>query len=158
MSYTVPGAIEIMGQPTRMTCWAAVGAMMMNWRAMMCRTIGDAMSEAGATWAQLFARGRGLAASQHRQFANDCGMRTEPMMCLPFSTWESMLRRHGPLAVVTANPFHARIMRGLATRGRNQFVLLIDPGGPRRYEQDFIRFTRDFEDVASSPRCQVWHY
>jgi hypothetical protein len=150
-----------MKQPTGMTCWATVGAMMMNWRAQVCRSIADAMAEAGPRWAQMFALGQGLGAAQHRQFARACGLRVEPLMCIPPSTWLRMLRRHGPLAVVTANPFHARIMRGLTETTGNPsrlFVRIIDPAGGRQYNLDFTRFNRDFEAVASSPRYQIWHF
>ncbi len=160
LAYTVPGIFDIMAQPSRMTCWATVGAMMMNWHAGICRPIRDAMAEAGSQWAQMFSQGRGLAAADHRAFAAACGMRVEPLMCFPDTTWNSMLRRHGPLAVVTANPFHARIMVGMRETANpsRAYVMLIDPGGGRRYDLEFGAFTRDFEAVATSPRYQLWHF
>ena len=87
-------------------------------------------------------------------------MRYEPLMCYDASGWLQMLRRYGSLAVVTANPFHARIMIGMngdGTPGGTQ-VILIDPAGGRRYNQDFATFTRDFEGVATSTRYQLWHF
>jgi hypothetical protein len=64
------------------------------------------------------------------------------------------------LAVVTANPFHARIMIGLKGDGTDTGtkVELIDPNGGVRYEMNFGAFTQAFEAVANSPRAQVWHY
>lgn len=161
LTYTVPGIFDVMRQPSNMTCWATVGAMMMNWRDQVCRPIPDAMAVAGSRWAGMFSRNQGLAAADHQSFANACGMRVEPLMCFPATTWLAMLRRHGPLAVVTANPFHARIMKGLREgAGANPRLdaLLIDPAGGRQYGLDFQQFTRDFEAVARSPRYQIWHF
>jgi hypothetical protein len=160
VQYAVPGIFDVMAQPSRMTCWATVGAMMMNWRAQVCRSIANAMAQAGSPWDGMFTRGEGLGPGQHVPFASACGMRTEPLMCYPLETWLSMLRRYGPLAVVTANPFHARIVVGLTESGnppRTSFRM-IDPAGGRRYDLDADTFTRDFEAVAGSPRAQVWHY
>ncbi|MBI4877515.1 MAG: hypothetical protein HY822_23035 [Acidobacteria bacterium] len=158
--YTVPGVFDVMAQPTNMTCWATVGAMMMNWRQQVCRSIASAMAQAGSPWDGMFTRGEGLIASQHQGFASACGMRVEPLMCYPLSTWLANMRRYGPLAVVTANPYHARILVGVTERGnpRQTYFRVVDPNGGRRYDLEFGAFTRDFEAVAQSPRFQLWHY
>lgn len=160
INYTVPGVFNIIAQPSNMTCWATVGAMMMSWRDQQCYSIDTAMSNCGTKWATMFANGQGLPASEHAQFANATGMTYEPLMCYPAETWEQMLRSYGPLAVVTANPFHARIMVGITEDGAaaGTTVDLIDPAGGRRYPLNFAAFTQAFEGVASSPRFQAWHY
>jgi hypothetical protein len=160
MEYTVPGRFDVMAQPSGWTCWATTGAMMMNWRARICRSIGDAMSEAGSSWRRMFDQGQGLMPGQHEPFAAACRMRTEPLMCLPIQSWLRMLQRYGPLAVVTANPFHARIIAGITESGspRQTCFKMIDPAGGRCYDLEFGAFTRDFEAVARSPRAQIWHY
>src|SRR5215211_7976670 len=110
VNYTVPGLFDIIAQPSGMTCWATVGTMMMAWRDQVSYPIGTAMAQCGAKWAQMFANNQGLAAGQHADFANAAGMSFEPLVCNPAEAWEQMMRSYGPLAVVTANPFHARIL------------------------------------------------
>lgn len=169
-NYVVPGIFDVLAQPTGMTCWATVGTMMMSWRDQVCRTIHVAMGIAGAKWQKMFDEGKGLPAADHGPFALGIGTVYEGLACYSAEGWLSMLMAFGPLAVVTANPYHARIMVGMRDGGgaaspgssgggvTDLFVELIDPDGGRRYYQDFLSFTRDFEDVANSPRYQLWHY
>jgi hypothetical protein len=158
--YAVPGVFNIIAQPSNMTCWATVGAMMMSWRDQVSYPIAEAMSQCGAKWAKMFADGKGLGAGDHAAFARATGMSYEQMGCFPGETWEQMLRAHGPLAVVTANPYHARILVGISGDGTyaGTTVDLIDPNGGRRYRLNFGKFSDDFEDVSNSPRFQIWHY
>jgi hypothetical protein len=160
INYTVPGPFNIIAQPSPMTCWATVGAMMLSWRDRQSYPIAVAMSMCGAKWSTMFANGQGLPASEHAQFADATDMTYEQLMCYPAETWEQMLRSSGPLVVVTANPFHARIIVGISGDGTAAAttVDLIDPAGGRRYPLNFGSFTQAFEGVASSPRFQVWHY
>jgi hypothetical protein len=134
--------------------------MMLGWHKKQCLPIATAMSICGPGWAAMFHQGKGLPPAQHGAFARDCGMKSEPLMCVPAAAWLSMLRKHGPLAVVTANPFHARILIGIFGDGTatRTTVTVIDPASGTRYNQSFAVFTRDFEAVASSPRAQIWHY
>lgn len=160
IDYTVPGIFDVIAQPSSMTCWATVGTMMMGWRDQKCYEIQTAMNMAGTKWGDMFRRGDGLAAADHAAFANACGMSYEGLMCYDVSGWLNMLRRWGPLAVVTANPYHARIMVGISGDGtpNGTQVTLIDPNGGRRYSQAFMTFNQAFEGVAASPRYQLWHY
>lgn len=159
-NYTVPGIFDILAQPSSMTCWATVGTMMMGWRDQKCYTIHTAMGIAGAKWQKMFDDGDGLAAVDHGPFCHACGMTYEGLACYPAESWLAMLHAYGPLAVVTANPYHARIMIGMRDGGtpNGTEVVLIDPAGGRKYNQNFLTFTHDFEAVANSPRFQLWHY
>ncbi len=159
-NYDVPGIFDIIAQPSGMTCWAAVGTMMIGWRDQKCYTIETAMSMAGKKWRDMFDKGQGLPAADHGPFCYACGMVYEGLACYPVESWLAMLKTYGPLAVVTANPYHARIMVGMRDSGTpdGTEVVLIDPAGGRKYHQNFGAFTKDFEDVANSPRYQIWHY
>ena len=159
-NYSVPGRLYMLSQPTRRTCWATVGTMMIAWKNHQRISIAGAMGLAGQRWADMFADGRGLAAGDHGAFARACGMRYEQLFCYSMDGWLRMLQRHGPLAVVTANPYHARIIVGMHGTGdpNHTAFTIIDPGGARKYHPNFSTFTRDFEAAAQSPRYQVWHF
>ncbi len=160
INYAVPGPFNILAQPSSMTCWAAVGAMMISWHDHMSYSIENALSKCGTNWLTKFAKNEGLQAADHDWFVNAAGMQHEPLMSFPAQTWEQMLRESGPVAVVTANPFHARIMVGIRGDGTlgGTTVDLIDPAGGTRYPLPFSIFTQNFEAVVSSPRAQVWRY
>lgn len=134
LNYTVPGFdflsmmppgfdISVIAQPTDMTCWAAVGAMMMNWHDVTPhRSISNAMQKAGPRWADMFSKNKGLFPQDAAAFAHDCGMSVEPVKCYSLEGWVSMLRRHGPVAFMSyfqSTPrgyLHARILIGFAER------------------------------------------
>lgn len=163
INYLVPGSIGILKQPSRNTCWAAVGAMMVNWHQRTGRSVADVMYALGTRWSGMLSRNQGLAPADTEPYARACGSRTEPLLCHPVSGWLTLLRRHGILAVVTANAssFHARILRGIAEppgRETRTFVRLIDPAGGRQYGLEFSRFIQQFEAGIRSPRAQIWHY
>jgi len=160
INYTVPGVFDIIAQPSGMTCWATVGTMMMAWRDQRSYPIDVAMGMCGTKWANMFANNQGLPGTEHDLFAQAAGMSVEPLACNPGETWEQMLRAYGPLAVVTANPYHARIMVGITGDGTDAgtSVDLIDPAGGRRYSMNFGAFSQAFEAVSASPRFQVWHF
>jgi hypothetical protein len=158
--YTVPGVFNIIAQPSNMTCWATVGAMTMSWRDSVSYPIGEAMDQCGTKWATVFANNRGLAAADHAAFAKAAGLSWEQLGCFPAETWERMMRDYGPLAVVTSNPYHARILVGISGDGTAAATIvdIIDPNGGRRYKLNYGRFSQDFEGVSQSPRFQIWHY
>jgi hypothetical protein len=117
MNYTIPGVFNLIAQPADMTCWATVGTMMMSWHDQQSYTIDAAMAKRGSKWATRFANNQGLKVLDHAAFANDAGMTYEQLQCYPAEGWEEMLRDYGPLAVVTADPYHARIMVGISGDG-----------------------------------------
>jgi hypothetical protein len=160
LNYTVPGIFNVIAQPTGMTCWATVAAMMMSWRDQQSYPIDVAMGQCGTKWLNMFRSNQGLPGSEHAQFADAAGMEYEPLACHPGESWENMLKAHGPLAVVTANPFHARIMIGIKGDGSDTGteVELLDPDGGRRYKMNFGTFSQAFEGVHVSPRFQIWHF
>jgi hypothetical protein len=159
ISYTVPGVFNIIAQPSSMTCWATVAAMMMSWRDQQSYPINTAMSMCGSTWATMFANNQWLPGSQHAQFADAAGMTHEPLVGNPAESWEEMLRAHGP-----AGRGHGQSLsrphpgRHLGRWNGGTTVDLIDPAGGTRYRQSYGTFTQAFEGVAASPRFQVWHF
>src|SRR5262249_10728996 len=97
VDYTVPGVFNLIAQPTNMTCWATVGAMMMSWHDQQSYPIDAAMAKCGSKWAVMFAKNQGLKAEDHAAFADDAGMTYEQLACYPAEGWEQMLRVYGPL-------------------------------------------------------------
>jgi hypothetical protein len=160
--YTVPGVFNIIAQPSTMSCWATVGAMMLSWRDQQSYPIETALEKCGPKWLPVFKANTGLAFADTTDFPRDAGMRVEGLASIPADTWEKMLRASGPVAIVTALPgFHARIMVGISGDGSaaGTNVDIIDPAGGKRYMQNFGVFSNSFEAVAASAvRAQLWHF
>jgi hypothetical protein len=100
--------------------------MMMNWHdGIYPRTISQALQEAGPRWAAMFHKNEGLAPKDAAAFAHDCGMSVEPLGCYTLNGWLSMLRSHGPFAVIEGGTgwLHARILLGIELAG-------VQPVGP----------------------------
>ncbi len=164
--YTVPGLVPIIAQPSNMTCWATVAAMMMSWDDKMSYTIETAMDKAGATYRALFDANNGLPAADHEAFASACGMSGEPPMCYTVSGLRELIESHGPLIVVTdekPGPYwaiHARVVRGIYGDGTvdGTHLRINDPAGGRQYTESFRAFAKKYEEVADAPRLQIMHF
>ena len=164
--YTVPGIVPIIAQPSNMTCWATVAAMMLSWKDKVSYTIETAMDKAGATYRALFDANKGLPAADHEAFATACGMSGEPPMCYTISGLRGLIENHGPLIVVTDEKpgplwaIHARVVRGIYGDGTvdGTFLRINDPAGGRQYTESFRAFAKKYEEVADAPRLQIMHF
>jgi len=164
--YTVPGIVPLIAQPSGMTCWATVAAMMMGWKDKVSYTIETAMDKAGAEYRTMFDNNQGLPASKHEAFAAACGMTGEPPMCYTVSGLKSLLENHGPLIAISDEQpgdnwaIHARVLRGIYGDGTpdKTFLRINDPSGGRQYTESFTAFAQKFEEVAGAPRLQVMHF
>jgi hypothetical protein len=164
--YTVPGLVPIIAQPSNMTCWATVAAMMMSWKDKVSYTIETAMDKAGATYRALFDANKGLPAADHEAFATACGMSGEPPMCYTVSGLRGLIENHGPIiAVADEAPgalwaIHARVVRGIYGDGTvdGTFLRINDPAGGRQYTESFRAFAKKYEEVADAPRLQIMHF
>ncbi|MBI4312436.1 MAG: hypothetical protein HY681_11735 [Chloroflexi bacterium] len=165
-TYSVPDDVPLVAQPTGMTCWAAVGTMMLSWRDQVSYTIQAAMDIAGANWRALFDAGSGLPAAQHQQYAADCGMTVEAPQSYTVEGVKALLEDYGPIVVITDEQpgpnwaIHARVVIGIYGDGTHDgtFLKINDPNGGRSYDERFSSFAQKFEEVAGAPRFQVMHF
>ncbi|MDD5296960.1 MAG: papain-like cysteine protease family protein [Rhodocyclaceae bacterium] len=161
VNYTIPGIIPSLVQPNGMACWATVGTMLKSWRAHRSMTIREALTVQNRYYLELFDAGKGLPDTSHENFARAMGFRIEPLKNFTPEAWLVMLQQHGALGVVTAPPFHARVMIGMwgdGSAGMGNQVKLLDPADGRQHMVLFPHFAQQFEAVANSPRAQLWHY
>lgn len=165
-NYSVPGFVPIIAQPSNLTCWATVAAMLMSWKDNFHYSIEAAMDKAGATYRTMLDNNQSLQAADHEAFAAACGFKGEPPMSYTIETIKSMLELNGPLIVITdeapggAWAIHARIITGIYGDGSNAntFLRINDPAGGRQYTESFTAFAQKYEEVANAPRLQVMHY
>ncbi len=164
--YTVPGIVPIIAQPSNMTCWATVAAMMLAWKDQASYTIETAMDRAGASYRAKFDANEGLAAEDHEDFAAACDMEGEPSMSYTVSAIKNMIELHGPIiAIADEQPgelwaIHARVVTGIFGDGSRDgtFLRINDPAGGHQYTESFTSFSQKFEEVAGAPRLQIMHF
>jgi hypothetical protein len=166
--YNVPGIVPLLAQPSPMTCWATVAAMMVGWRDQLSRSIESVMDEAGGAYRTRFDNDQGLPGSQKEAFLTALKLKGEAPMSYTVSGLLALLQTHGPLwATTDEDPseefaIHARIVTGMFGDGTidNTTLRINDPAGGRQYTEGFHAFMQKFEEVAAAGplRVQIVHF
>lgn len=158
ISYTVPGTLAVVPQPSNMTCWAAAYTALINWRDQQSRSIENVLNDVGRRWVEMFLNNQGLPPGEHEAFARDAGLQTLSNINLTLQAWQNLLRDHGPVFVVVdmqpgaPGGFHARVICGVHEgAGPNDTELdIIDPGrGGQRYRERLSVFLERYEAEVS---------
>ncbi len=171
VNYHVPGAedIDVVKQPSKMTCWAAATTMMVSWKEGQSISTPDVLADIGKEYVEKFNRKKGLLSSEKARFLAAAGLEAEAPVNLTISGWEDMLRTYGPLWVTTDKEtdedftVHARIMTGIYGDGtpNGTFVKIINPAGGRKYDEKFSKFVKEYEKlIADTGRAciQIVHW
>ena len=117
--------VELLNQPTDMSCWAASAAMVVGWRDRVSIDISAIVNGTG-NWAAYFA---GLRPADIPTLANAWGLVQEPPQCYAVDGLRQMLSQ-GPLWVgATVPSLHAIVVTGIYGDGSadNTFVRINDP-------------------------------
>ncbi len=181
VDYTVPDAerIDILAQPSKMTCWATVFTMLYGWKKQMSMTIDTALGDVGDKWRKKFQddmdrlkKGQpeaGLLPSEKKDLVAAAGLIAEPPMNPSIKGWENLLRSYGPLWVTTdeapgkAWAIHARLItaiKGDGTPAGTKFSI-IDPAGGRQYTESIAVFVPKYEEEVRKTgytRIQILHW
>ena len=171
IDFMIQGADQVprLTQPSNMTCWAALGTMLMAWRTgNRSLTMTQAMAQAdqnanvSPTYSDRLRQDLGLDPEETGPFATACGLRSSGLQNFSVSSWMAMLRAHGPIGVVTREPsgIHGRVILGMTVLGNGHpeetFFHVIDPARGDEYDDDLPTFAHRFERVRMDWR-QVWY-
>lgn len=158
--YHVPGQINVMRQPSELSCWATVYTMMRSWKDDRSYTIVDALSAVGPRWVRRYNASfssppSGLPLDEFRSFLEAAGMRYRPMANLSIDQWGGLLRAHGLLWVgaaveIGSENAHSRIVEGISGTGTPHATLMhmIDPADGRRHRESFRTFVAKYETAG----------
>jgi hypothetical protein len=118
--------VELIPQPTDMTCWAAAAAMVIGWR--------DQVSLTPETVASICSRSTvaGLSPYDRVTFAKQIGLQTEPPASYSADGFYNLLASRGPLWVSKiagdgATSGHAVVVTGMYSDGDQHYVRIADP-------------------------------
>jgi N-acetyl-anhydromuramyl-L-alanine amidase AmpD len=143
--------VELVPQPTGMSCWAAAAAMVVGWHdrvsinpAEIARGIGH--------WVKYEALNTGLFPNDTDELAAAWQLSALPPQSYSVDGFRQMLESHGPLWVGVAVPSgHAICVYGMYGDGTPQgtWVRILDPWPPDRGERAELSFA-DFENEYES--------
>lgn len=107
--------VPVIAQPSPMSCWAAVYAMMKSWKAGKPVSIEAAIAELGAPFTTYLAEDRGLPGGQELAFVKAGGLRAIPPASYPLTMFRKLLRNSGPAWIITGDGItsHARLLIGI---------------------------------------------
>lgn len=156
ISYTVPGVVPLVAQPSPNTCWAAVATMMVSWHEQSSFTIEQVADRAGVIYRQKVdkAGGEGLYGDEKPQLLSALGMKSEVPQSYSIRDILNLLQKYGPLWVTTDEPgIHARIIIGISGDGtpNGTYLRLMNPEPVkvgRIDSETFRNFAQKFDNVA----------
>ena len=160
------GDVELVPQPSGVSCWAAAAAMVVGWRDRV--SIDPAQIAARSGYWERFSGPIGLSPSNHDEFGHAWGLQVEPPMDYAVDGFGALLANNGPLWVArvpTGNPRtsgHAVCvvaLRGDGTPDGTQ-VTFHDPWpvdqGAAAQSISYATFMREFDNyVTKDPEGRV---
>lgn len=160
VSYTVPGLVAPLQQPSPMTCWATVIAMMTSWKRQQSIAPRDAIAPAGAEFLQKFDAGQPLDAASAGRLYQALGLVAMQSLNPSIDGWDQFLRLYGPLYVDIGYPqvstTHAVIVTGISGDGTadGTTITYVDPALGSVVNRKFADFLANYE----TPAAVNWPY
>ena len=157
VDYTVPGTFTELRQPSNMTCWATVYAMLVAWRDQRSRPIADVLADVAKKWADKFAANGGTTAEEEAEFWAATNLVAQPLASHTVESWESLLREFGPLWIMVdvdpsdARAIHALMMTGIHGDGSpdGTTVDISDPASGTRRPMKLSEFLGKYHQGAT---------
>ncbi len=115
MAIRIRQDVPVMQQPTPMSCWATVYAMLESWKEKQPVTIEAAIARLGEPYVAYLSEDRGLPGGQELAFVEAAGLQAMPPANYPLSTFRRLLREKGPVWIITGDGItsHARLLVGI---------------------------------------------
>lgn len=161
----VRGAIDVIAQPSSLSCWATVGTMMLSWKDQRCYSIGAAMDRVGDPYGRYFRENLVLPWSERDDFGRALGLSIDGPKCYTV---------HGLLNLLstTGSPLFFGLAPGGRSQGTTHIVLItgmsgdgspdgttvhyVDPAGGRRRTSTFRDIMTEYEAGANRPGLEAY--
>ena len=155
LTFNIDPPIQLIAQPSDLTCWAAAGAMLVGWRDRVSVTIEDAAQQVGDIWLERFQNNHPLSLEEVSAYTRAIGLKQEPPVSYDPRGIYSLLRSHGPLWVIGDDAIadnkisHVLLVTGIQDADKPDItrVVLADPDGGTRREVNYTDFASSMEAV-----------
>jgi hypothetical protein len=145
--------VDLLKQPSPMTCWAATGTMMKGWQTRTSMAITTMLDSLGGSWRAKFDADQGLSGAELHAFTKALGLAEEGPMSYTVTGLARLLRSKGPLWAITDDDFeanrvvHARIVTAMRGDGTTDgtTVSLVDPASGTVVTESFAKFAARLE-------------
>jgi GH24 family phage-related lysozyme (muramidase) len=155
VDYSIPGAFEIIAQPTPNTCWAAVFTMMYCWKNSRSTDIPSALATVGGSFLDMYKHDTPLDATIAQSLYDAAGLIPLTGFNPAIDGWLTLLKKYGPLYVdvgyKTGTMTHAIIITGITGDGTSSgtSVVYIDPVGGSTITMKFQDFLAKFQATSA---------
>jgi hypothetical protein len=155
IDYSIPGAFEIIAQPTPNTCWAAVFTMMYCWKNERSTDIPSALSTVGGSFLDMYKHDTPLDGDIAQSLYAAAGLIPLTGFNPTIDGWLNLLKKYGPLYVdvgyKTGAMTHAIIITGITGDGTpgGTSIVYIDPVGGSTITMKFQDFLAKFEATSA---------
>jgi hypothetical protein len=160
VDYTVPGLVAPLQQPSPMTCWATVIAMMTSWRRQQSIAPRDAIAPGGQEFLAKFDANQPLDSASAGRLYQALGLVAMQSLNPSIDGWDQYLRLYGPLYVDIGYPqvstTHAVIVTGISGDGTadGTQITYVDPASGTVVNRKFGDFLANYE----TPAAVNWPY
>jgi len=157
VSYTVPGTVPVLAQPTAMSCWAASAAMLVSWKESKTVSPDDFAKRLSERFRILYDTDAGLGGDDKADLLKEAGLRDEAPQNYTVDGWQQLLKTYGPLWVTTAIKVgkrwgvHARVVTAINGDGTvsGTKLHLLDPDGGVESDVSVADFAKLMEKLAT---------
>jgi hypothetical protein len=160
LGYNIQYDVQLVPQPTSMSCWAASASMIVGWRENMSIDPQEIVNGIGH-W-RTYSINNGLPPDDTTMLRT-WGFVTEPPMCYTVDGFRNLLARYGPLWVAAAVPGpHVRVVKGMSGDGSPDGTLIYindpwergmatfrTPNNGSTYTQTFREFMSQMESLGA---------
>jgi Papain-like cysteine protease AvrRpt2 len=150
--------VPVLKQPTPMSCWAAVFAMLVSWKTGSPVPIASAVATLGAPYTTYLAEDRGLPGGEEPAFVKAAGLRAVPPADYELSVFRDILRGRGPAWIITGDGMtsHARLLVGIYSPDEEErratyeatIMEFIDPATGTYFYEPALSFFETYEREA----------
>ena len=150
--------VPALKQPTPMSCWAAVYAMLLSWKTNAPVSIVTAVASLGAPYTTYLEQDRGLPGGGELAFVKAAGLHAQPPADYQLLVFRKILRERGPTWIITGDGLtsHARLLVGIYSPDEEEKLAtyeatvmeLIDPATGSYVYEPAMTFFKTFEREA----------
>jgi hypothetical protein len=150
--------IPALKQPTPMSCWAAVYAMLLSWKINKPVSIASAVATLGAPYTDYLAEDHGLPGGGELAFVKAAGLQALPPADYELKVFRDILRERGPAWIIMGDGLtsHARLLVGIYSPDEEEKLAtyaatvmeLIDPATGSYVYEPAMTFFQNFEREA----------